>query len=152
MIGANNDAIFKRLAKAMGQPELADDPRYADHLARGRHQTELDALINEWTKTLTIEEVDALMIEHSIPAGRVYTARDMIADPHFAAREAIIEVQTQGHDKLKMQNAFPKFSRTPSAIRRPAPSEPGQHNAEVLGELLGIDADEREALAERNVI
>ena len=152
MIGANNDAIFARLAQAMGRPGLADDPRYATHLARGQHQGELDALINEWTATLTIAQIDALMIAHSVPAGRVYTAADMLDDPHFKAREAIIEVETQGHGTLKMQNAFPKFSKTPSRVRRPAPAEPGQDNADVLGELLGLGAADRAELAAHGVI
>lgn len=152
MIGANKDEIFARLAKAMGQPELADDPRYATHLARGQNQTELDDLINNWTATLTMDEVDALMIEHSIPAGRVYTAKDMIADPQFLARGSIIEVETERHGKLKMQNAFPKLSRTPSGVRRPAPSKPGQHNAEIYGDLLDIDATLLNDLAGRGII
>lgn len=152
MIGANNDAIFKRLAKAMGRPELGEDERYATHLARGRNQAELDQLINDWTATHTINEVDALMIEHSIPAGRVYTAKDMLADPHFAAREAIVEVETDGHGPLKMQNAFPRLSKTPSGIRRPAPTTPGQHNAEVYGAALGWDESELAAKAEQGVI
>ena len=139
MIGANNDAIFARLAEAIGQPELAEDPEYKTHLARGRNQTILDEMINEWTGALTIAEVDALMIEHSIPAGRVYTAKDMLSDPHFREREAIIEVETEGHGKIKMQNAFPRFSKSTSGFRRSAPTKPGQHNAEVFGEVLGWD-------------
>jgi len=148
MIGANKDEIFARLAKAMGQPELATDERYSSHIARGRNQTELDERVNAWTGTLTVDEVEAAMIAHSIPAGRVYRAPDMIADPHFQAREAIIEVETQTRGKLKMQNAFPKLSLTPSGVRRPAPATPGQHNEEVLGELLGIGATELAELAE----
>jgi succinyl-CoA---D-citramalate CoA-transferase len=142
MIGANNDAIFKRLAQAMGRPELGEDQRYATHLARGHNQTELDNLINEWTATLTVDELDALMIEYSIPAGRVYTARDMLADPHFQSREAIIEVDTEGHGPLKMQNSFPRFSKTQGGVRRTAPVTPGQHNLEVMSELLDWDADQ----------
>ncbi len=142
MIGANNDAIFARLAEAMGQPELAQDDRYTTHIARGENQTELDERVNAWTGTLTIDEVDALMIKHSIPAGRVYTAKDMIDDPHFKAREAIIEVETEGRGKLKMQNAFPRFSKSKSGFRHSAPTHPGQHNAEVFGELLGWDEEE----------
>nr|WP_298925408.1 CoA transferase [uncultured Erythrobacter sp.] len=137
MIGANNDAIFARLAEAMGQPGLADDPEYQTHLARGRNQTVLDEMINEWTGSLTIDEVDALMIKHSIPAGRVYTAKDMLDDPHFKAREAIIEVETEGRGKIKMQNAFPRFSKSTSGFRRSAPTTPGQHNSEIFGEVLG---------------
>jgi crotonobetainyl-CoA:carnitine CoA-transferase CaiB-like acyl-CoA transferase len=152
MIGGNNDTIFKRLCTAMGQPELAEGPRYATHLARGVNQIELDALINEWTKTLTIDEVDALMIAHSVPAGRVYRAPEMLSDPHFQARESIIEVETERYGKLKMQNAFPKFSDTPSSVRSPAPSLVGQHNAEVYGVLLGMDAAEIAALQSAGAI
>lgn len=152
MIGANNDQIFKRLAKAMGQPELGDDPRYATHIARGEHQTELDERINAWTETLTIDQVDALMIEHSIPAGRVYRAPDMLADPHFKAREAIIEVETERFGPLKMQNTFPKLSATPSSVRSPAPSQVGQHNAEIYGDLLGMSAAELDGLKAAGVI
>ena len=142
MIGANKDAIFKRLALAMGRPELGDDPRYATHVARGINQIELDALIGDWTRTLTIAEVDALMIAHSIPAGQVYRAPEMIADPHFQARDAIVEVETERFGKLKMQGTFPRLSETPGSIRRPAPSLVGQHNAEVYGDLLGLGADD----------
>jgi crotonobetainyl-CoA:carnitine CoA-transferase CaiB-like acyl-CoA transferase len=152
MIGANKDSLWKRLAEAMGRPELGDDPRFATHLARGENQDEIDALINRWTATLTVDEVDALMIAHSIPAGRVYRAPDMLADPHFAAREAIVEVETGRFGKLKMQGAFPKLSATPSSVRRPAPTLVGQHNAEVYGELLGLGAAELAELAAAGAI
>ncbi len=152
MIGANKDSLWKRLAEAMGRPELGDDPRYATHLARGENQDELDALINDWTKTLTVDEVDALMIDYSIPAGRVYRAPDMIADPHFQARDAIIEVETERFGPLKMQSSFPKFSATPGSVRRPAPSRVGQHNAEIYGELLGLEAAELAAMADKGII
>jgi formyl-CoA transferase len=152
MIGANKDAIFARLAEAMGRPGLATDPRYATHVARGTNQLELDALINAWTSTLTIEEVDALMIKHSIPAGKVYRAPEMLADPHFQAREAIIEVETERFGKLKMQNVVPRLSATPSSVRTPAPSIVGQHNAEIYGELLGMDEAQLADLAARGII
>ncbi|WP_295528449.1 CoA transferase [Novosphingobium sp. Chol11] len=152
MIGANKDAIFARLAEAMGRPELASDPRYATHVARGTNQIELDALINEWTGTLTIEEVDALMIKYSVPAGKVYRAPEMLVDPHFQAREAIIELETERFGKLKMQNVVPRLSATPSSVRTPAPSIVGQHNAEIYGALLGMDETQRAALAARGII
>ncbi|MFM9853816.1 MAG: CaiB/BaiF CoA transferase family protein [Sphingomonadaceae bacterium] len=152
MIGANKDSLWGRLAAVMERPELASDPRYATHLARGTNQTELDALINEWTSRLTIDEVDAFMIAHSIPAGRVYRAPEMLADPHFQAREAIIDVETERFGKLKMQNAFPKLSETPSSIRSPAPSVVGQHNAEIYGDLLGMSAAEISSLKGAGII
>jgi crotonobetainyl-CoA:carnitine CoA-transferase CaiB-like acyl-CoA transferase len=152
MIGANNDAIFKRLAIAMGAPELGHDERYATHLARGKNQLELDERINQWTRTLTIEKVDALMIEHSIPAGRVYRAPEMLADPHFKAREAIIEVETERFGNLKMQGTFPRLSMTPSGVRSPAPSLVGQHNDEVFSSLLGLGANDLAELSAAGTI
>jgi crotonobetainyl-CoA:carnitine CoA-transferase CaiB-like acyl-CoA transferase len=101
---------------------------------------------------LTIDELDKLMIAHSIPAGRIYRAPEMIADPHFQAREAIIEVETERFGKLKMQGAFPKLSATPSGVRSPAPSIVGQHNAEVYGGLLGLSEAEIEGLKQRGAI
>jgi crotonobetainyl-CoA:carnitine CoA-transferase CaiB-like acyl-CoA transferase len=142
MIGANKDSLWQRLADAMGRPELGKDDRYATHLARGQNQLELDEIINTWTRTLTVDEVDALMIAYSVPAGRVYRAPEMLEDPHFKAREAIIEVETERFGTLKMQGAFPKLSATPSGVRSPAPSLVGQHNEQVYGGMLGISADE----------
>lgn len=141
LIGANQDAVFTRLCEAMRQPDLATDPRYIDHVARGQNQHKLDDIIDEWTQTLTVDAVETLMIEHSVPAGRVYRGPEMLRDPHYAARDAIIELDTPRWGKLKMQNAFPKFSGTPSNVRRPAPSEIGQDNAEVFDEWLGWSSD-----------
>lgn len=152
MIGANKDEIFTRLARVMGQPELADDPKYATHIARGKNQIELDELINRWTATLTVDEVDRLMIENSIPAGRVYRAPEMLADPHFAAREAIVDVETERYGRVKMQNAFPKLSVTPSGVRSPAPSTVGQHNREVYCDLLGLAQEELANMVAEGVI
>ena len=146
MIGANKDSLWQRLAEAMGMPDLGTDPRFATHLARGHNQCELDDIINDWAATLTVDEVDALMIAYSIPAGRVYRAPEMLEDPHFQAREAIIEVETERYGKLKMQGAFPKMSATPSSVRSPAPSIVGQHNAEIYGGLLGMDIAELDQL------
>jgi crotonobetainyl-CoA:carnitine CoA-transferase CaiB-like acyl-CoA transferase len=152
MIGANNDAIFARLAQAMGRPELGKDERYATHVARGARQTELDDLIEAWTQTLTIDEVEALMLEHAIPAGRIYRGPEMLTDPHFEAREAIVEVPHPRWKNLKMQNVFPKMSGTPGAIRSIAPQTVGQDNAAVLGGLLGLGGAELAAMAKDGVI
>ena len=152
LIGANQDAIFGRLCEAMGQPDLARDERYASHTARGVHQAELDQIIDAWTRTKTVEEVEALCIAHAIPAGKVYRAPEMLADPHFAAREAIVEVPHPEFGRVSMQNAFPKLSATPSGVRRPAPREVGQDNAEVYGRELGLGPDELEALKMKGII
>ena len=152
LIGANQDAVFARLCQAMDRPELSADPRYINHVARGTNQTELDELIEEWTKTLKVDELETLMIAHSIPAGKMYRAPEMMDDPHFAAREAIIELETPRWGTLKMQNAFPKLSGTPSTVRTPAPDRIGQHNAEIYGELLDISEHALAQLSEQGVI
>ena len=152
LIGANQDAVFARLCAAMGRAELASDPRYVDHVSRGRNQVELDALIADWTRGLSVEQVEALMIEHAVPAGKMYRAPEMLADPHFAAREAIVEVQTERWGSLPMQNAFPKLSATPSRIRTPAPATVGQDNAAVYAEWLGWDTAKLAELAGQGAI
>lgn len=152
LIGANQNAVFARLCQAMGRPELATSERYATHVARGRNLRELDEIIADWARTKTVAELEALMIEYSVPAGKIYRAPEMLEDPHFAARESLVEVETPRWGKIKMQNAFPRLSETPSGIRTPAPVEIGQHNAEIYGELLGMDAKEMDRLKAANAI
>jgi formyl-CoA transferase len=152
LIGANQDGVFARLCEAMGRPELATDPRYADHRARGENQKELDALIEVWTKTLTVAEVEALMIKYAVPAGKIYGAAEMLEDPHFAARGSLVDVDSPHWGRFKMQNAFPFLSETPSAIRSLAPATIGEHNDEVLGNILGLSGAERAALKAAHAI
>jgi crotonobetainyl-CoA:carnitine CoA-transferase CaiB-like acyl-CoA transferase len=151
VIGANQDSVFGRLADAMGRPELKTDPRYANHIARGEHQAELDAIISAWSATFDASALLAHMEENGVPAGRVYRAPDMLVDPQFAAREAIVDVPHPTFANLKMQNVFPKFSETPGEVRWPGPAL-GAHNDEVWGGLLGLDAAARAALARDGVI
>lgn len=139
LIGANQDGVFVRLAAAMGRPELASDERYATHRARGVRQEELDALIGEWTATLTIAELEEKMVAAGVPAGRVYDAEDMLTDPHFAAREALVTVDDEELGKVTMQGVFPKLSDTPGRVRRSAPLIVGQDSADVLKRWLGRD-------------
>ena len=151
LIGANQDSVFARLAAAMGRPELATDARYATHQARGEHQAELDARIGAWTGSLAADELLARCEAHGVPAGRIYRVPEMLADPHFAAREAIVPVAHPEHENLHMQNVFPRLSETPGAVRWPGP-ELGAHTDAVLGELLGYDAARIAALREQGVI
>ncbi len=152
MIGANGDAIFARLARAMGQPELAEDERYRTHAARGANQRQLDERIAAWTKTLAIDELEARMVAASVPAGRLYRAPEMLADPHFRAREALAAVEHPRYGTIHMQNCAPKLSATPSAIRRLAPASPGADNAEIYGERLGLAAADLESLRAEGII
>jgi formyl-CoA transferase len=121
----------------MGRPELAQDARYATHLARSAHMEELDGEIAAWTSTLTVRELEAKMIDASVPAGRIYDAEDMLADPHFAARGALVTVDDPVLGPTTMQGVFPRLSASPGRVRRAAPRVVGQDTEEVLRRWLG---------------
>ena len=139
LIAANQDTVFQRLAAAMGRPELAEDPRYATHSARGQHQAELDKLIGTWSATLDAQSLRELLVAHGVPVGWIYRAPEMLEDPHFKEREAIVHMEHPEFGKIAMQNVTPKLSETPGRVRWPGP-ELGQHNDEVYGDLLGLPA------------
>ncbi|HEX5497470.1 MAG TPA: CoA transferase [Mycobacteriales bacterium] len=141
LIAANQDTVFRRLAGTMGRAELAEDPRYATHSARGAHQAELDDLIAAWTATLDTGPLLDLLEADGVPAGQIYRAPEMLADPHFAARESIVSVPHPEHGRLQMQNVFPRLSATPGRVRWAGPSL-GEHNDEVLHGLLGLSDDQ----------
>lgn len=151
LIAANQDTVFKRLAAAMGQPELAEDDRYATHGARGAHQAALDAMINDWTQTIALADLEALLEESGVPCGLIYKAEDMMQDPHFAAREALVTVDHPDFGPMKMQNVAPRLSETPGAVRHVGPAL-GEHNAEVFGDLLGLSDERRADLQASGVI
>ena len=151
LIAANQDTVFRRLAAAMGRAELAGDARYATHTARGQNQAELDALIADWTRTQDREPLGHLLDEAGVPRGDIYRAPEMLEDAHFKARDAIVSVMHPTLGQMRMQNVAPRLSETPGQVRTPGP-ELGQHNAEVLGGLLGLDAQRLARLIEAGVI
>jgi len=151
LIAANQDTVFRRLAQAMQRPELAEDPRYATHSARGEHQGALDQLIADWTRTQPAEPLRALLVEHGVPVGKIYRAPEMLDDPHFAARQSIVRVPHPQWGEIAMQNAAPKLSETPGRVVSAGP-ELGQHNEEVYGELLGLESGQIADLAQRGII
>lgn len=153
LIAANQDTVFTRLAVAMGEPDLAKDPRYSTHAARGARQAELDERVGRWTQTLTTKEVLAILEkpESAVPSGLIYRAPDMLEDPHFQARNAIIKTLHPELGELLMQNVAPKFSETPGSVRSAAPSL-GQHNDEVYLKLLGLSAERYAALKGAKVV
>ncbi|RTG98551.1 formyl-CoA transferase [Thermus scotoductus] len=151
VMGANADTVFRRLCQAMGRPELAEDPRFATHDARAENMELLDSLISEWTATRPIDDLLETLHEAGVPAGKIYTARDMLEDPHFLARQAIVKVNVPGIGEMPMQNVFPKLSLTPGEVRWPGP-ELGEHNREIFCGLLGLTEDELAELKEKGVI
>jgi len=151
LIAANQDTVFGRLAEAMGQPELTKDKRYATHAARGVHQEELDELVAAWTRTVDADEIELIMAESGVPAGKIYRAPDMLEDAQFKARQAIITVMHPKFGELRMQNVAPKLSATPGKVRAPAP-ELGQHNEEIYGQLLNLSTKRMAKLKSEGII
>ena len=130
---------------------MAEDERYATHHARGENQEELDEMISDWTGERAADEVLAVMEEAGVPAGKLFTAKDMVEDPHYAARENVVEVEDPEIGPFPMQNVVPRLSRTPGKIHRTGPRL-GEHNEEVYGEILGLGERDRDGLHERGVI
>ncbi len=151
VIGANADTVFGRFAKAVGHPEWAESGRYATHHARGENQEELDGMISDWTGQRTAEEVLEAMKEAGVPAGKLFTAEDMLSDEQYAARGNIVEVEDPNIGPFPMQNVVPLLSETPGEVRWTGPKL-GQHNEEIYGEVLGIGEEELGALRERGIV
>jgi formyl-CoA transferase len=152
VIAANQDTIFARLCAAIGRPELVDDERFATHGARGEHQEELDAIIGDWAARHDARELDELLNWAGVVAGPVYTIADIFEDPHFRERGMIVEQEDPEIGAVAGPNVVPRFSETPGSVRWSGPWQPGAHNSEVYGELLGLDAAELEKLERAGVV
>ena len=152
IIAANQDTIFARLSDAIGKPDLKTNPRYATHVARGANQTELDDIIQDWTKDKPIAQIEDIMIENAVPVGKVYRAKDMLDDPHYIARDALIDVPSDKFGSVKMQNVFPKMSKTQGEVRWGGPEKLGAHTEEVLTELLDLTPEQIEKLRGSGIV
>ncbi|MES0884894.1 CaiB/BaiF CoA transferase family protein [Roseibium sp. SCP14] len=148
IIGANQDSVFRHFCNVIGQPALADDPRFANHRSRGENAQELDAVITEWTRQRpSLEMLDELAAA-GVPAGLAYTAEEMVEDPHFSARESVVRiVDPKRGGTLAMQNVFPRLSESPGFVRGLGP-ELGEDTQDVLSEILGYGATRIRALKE----
>jgi len=152
VIAANQDKVFRRLCEAIGRPELADDERFATHLARGENQEELDGLIAEWAADHDAAEIDRVLNEAHVVCGPIYTIADIFEDPHFEARDMLIPHQDPEFGEYIGPGIVPKLSATPGRVRWSATWEEGSHNDEIYGDLLGLPASERSALQEEGVL
>ncbi|MDR7430558.1 MAG: CaiB/BaiF CoA-transferase family protein [Armatimonadota bacterium] len=151
VVAANADGVFRRLCDAMGRPEWKADPRYATHEARGAHQAELDQAIAQWVRSLPAEELLGVLDRHGVPCGPVYNAAEVLADPHYRARGALVEVDNPGVGRVTMQGPVPRLAETPLSVPGPAP-ELGEHTDHVLKELLGLSAEDVARLREAGVV
>ncbi|HET7272370.1 MAG TPA: CoA transferase, partial [Rubrobacter sp.] len=151
VIGANADTVFGRFAKAIGHPEWAESEKYATHHARGENQKKLDDLISGWTSQRGAEEVLEVMREAGVPAGKLFTAEDMLSDEQYAARQNIVEVDDPEIGPFPMQNVVPRLSETPGEVRWTGPAL-GQHNDEVFKGVLGMSEEDLAGLRERGIV
>ena len=149
LIAANGDSIFKRLCLAMGRDDLASDAALAHNDGRASRQTWLDAEIEAWTRAHSPEEILAAMERADVPASKIYSIRDIVADAHYHARDMIREIHTES-GSLKVPGVVPKLSRTPGGFERGGPRL-GEHTNEVLREL-GYDDARIAALRESKIV
>jgi formyl-CoA transferase len=150
-IGANSDAIFKRLMKIIGRPELGEDPHYRTNADRAERAEELDTLINEWTQQHPLEEILQTLDEARVPVGAIYSVTEIMHDEQYRAREMILETELGGIGPVKMPGLVPKLSATPGRIEWYGGSL-GAHNEEVYRGVLGLSREELERLSREGVI
>jgi crotonobetainyl-CoA:carnitine CoA-transferase CaiB-like acyl-CoA transferase len=150
LIAGNADALYRRLMTAIGREDLRDDPALARNDGRAAQMARIDEAIAAWTCRFTQEEVLQAMEKAEVPAGRIYTAADIAADPHYAARGMIENVIAGDGEPLKVPGIVPKLSATPGAIRTPAPKL-GEHTDEIL-RGLGLSSRDIDGLRERKII
>jgi crotonobetainyl-CoA:carnitine CoA-transferase CaiB-like acyl-CoA transferase len=145
VIAANADAVFTRLTQVMGQPELSQDPLFSTHEARGDHMEELDAIISDWSPSHDGKDLLDLMSESGVPAGPIYSAQEIIEDPHYWAREMLLSFSDPALGEMVIPGVFPKLSETPGRVNWLGP-DLGERNREVYQELLDLDGREVERL------
>jgi formyl-CoA transferase len=150
LIAGNGDSIFKRLMTLIGRTDLADDPTLADNAGRVARVQELDQAIGDWTAARPVQEVLAALDSASVPAGKIYTVADIAADPHYAARGMLQQVQMDDGSHLAVPGIVPKLSRTPGSHRRNAPTL-GQDTDRVLNEM-GLSAQQIAELRIRGIV
>lgn len=152
VIAANSDNVFRRLCAAIDRSELADDPRFATHAARGDHQEELEGIITEWASRHPASEIDRVLNEAGVVCGPVYTIADIFQDKHFWAREMLVKCEDPEFGEYIGPGIVPRFSATPGAVRWSASWEEGSHNREVYMGLLELSDDELAELKEEGVL
>ncbi|WP_024795782.1 CaiB/BaiF CoA transferase family protein [Tomitella biformata] len=153
VIAANQDTVFARLCAALGRPELSTDPRFADHLARGRNQDELDAIIAAWASVRQAGELIETLTAAGVVVGPVNTMAEVFADPQVRAREMLVEHHDERIGEAVLgPGIVPKLSDTPGSVRRAGSAAPGRHNDEVLGDLLGLSPQAQQQFQDDGVI
>lgn len=151
VVACTNNRVFQRLTKIMDREDLIIDFRFKDVPKRVKHQYEIDKIVGEWIKNYTLEEILQIFNEGGIPATSIYSIKDIFEDPHYHARNNILEVEDKLLGKVKMQGVVPKFSLTPGEVKNTGPTL-GEHNKEIYENLLRLTPEEIAYLQKNNII
>ena len=150
LVAGNGDSIFKRLMTTIGRDDLGTAPDLADNAGRVARVAEIDAAIGAWTNGKTVQQVMDALAAARVPAGKVYTARDIAEDPHYRAREMILRQTTRDGDTVEVPGIVPKLSATPGTVRASAPHV-GDDTDSVLREM-GLSSEQIAALRDKEII
>jgi crotonobetainyl-CoA:carnitine CoA-transferase CaiB-like acyl-CoA transferase len=137
-ITAGSMRVWERMARVMGREDLLDDPKFAEQVSLNANEDEVDEIVGEWTARYPLDEIEKLLEDAGVPAARIYTIEDIFEDPHYAAREMIVDVPDDDLGSVKLANVVPKLSETPGKIQKSG-GQTGVDTAEVLRERLGLD-------------
>jgi crotonobetainyl-CoA:carnitine CoA-transferase CaiB-like acyl-CoA transferase len=150
-IAAGGDRIWRRLTEAMDRAELADDPRYVVSSERIQRADELEQLLADWVGEHEFKDIESKLVGRNIPFGGIYTAADIADDPHYEARENIVNVKDDDLGTVPMPGVIPKLSATPGRIESAGPPI-GKHNDQIYRQLLGKSEEDLKALKDQGVI
>jgi crotonobetainyl-CoA:carnitine CoA-transferase CaiB-like acyl-CoA transferase len=148
---ASTQATVDRLFRVIGLPELSDDPRFKTNKDRVENRDVLDEILSPWFAERTPSEIETIFSQNGLPFAPILDAHGIVADEHYAAREAIVQVEDSDLGVVAMQGIVPKFSATPGEVRWTGPRR-GEHNREIFSELLGIADEELTRLAAAGII
>ncbi|MDA7949307.1 MAG: CoA transferase [Hyphomicrobiaceae bacterium] len=151
VLAAASDPVFARLADAIGKPGLADDPRFSTGVARARNEDACDAEIEVWTQSLPIAEIEAALERAKVPAARIYTVEDIFDDPHYSARDMLVEIDDSRLGTVAVTGVVPKLSRTPGSVRRAGPAL-GEDTRDVLRNELQLSEAEIDRLEQEGTV
>jgi crotonobetainyl-CoA:carnitine CoA-transferase CaiB-like acyl-CoA transferase len=155
IIGGNGDGIFKRLMQAIGRPDIADDPRFANNRGRWEHYEAIDQAIGEWTRQRSMDEVMSVMLAAGVPAGPIYDAADIVQDQQYCARDMLethaVTIDDSAPIDVRFPGVVPKLESTPGSTRWLGPRL-GEHNQEVYEQLLELAPQQLSQLQQHSVI
>jgi formyl-CoA transferase len=152
VIAASKDSVFRRLCAAMGREELAEDERFATHVARGDHAEEIESVIAEWARRHDAAEIDRLLNAEGVACGPINSVADIAEDPHFHARDMLVEHHDPELGDMLGPGIVPKLSETPGSVRWTGPWGEGSHNDEVYRDVLGLGDAELDELRAEGVV